>query len=220
MSNSDGLLAVGGDLSPVRLLNAYANGIFPWYSEGEPIMWWSSNPRMVLFPNQLHVSRSMKRVLNKNEFQVTLDRDFHGVIHHCRKLRKENPGTWITPDMMEAFNHLHELGFAHSVEVWWEERLVGGLYGISLGRCFFAESMFHTRTNASKVAFIAMSRALRRKGFKIMDCQMPTAHLLSLGAREISRKHYLAILDKGLKPETVVGNWGDMGFLEPGPGER
>jgi len=187
-----GLLAIGGDLSVERLLLAYSLGIFPWYNPGEPILWWSPNPRCVLFPADLHVSRSLKRFLHHCPFRISIDENFAGVITWCRRLRigLDGSGTWITPEMKQAFINLHQLGFAHSVEVWEGEELVGGIYGVCLGRCFFGESMFSRRDNASKVALVHLMRRLRDSGFELLDCQQTTDHLLSLGAREITRQQF------------------------------
>lgn len=206
----DGIIAIGGDLSPERLLNAYAGGIFPWYSDGEPILWWSPSPRMVLFPAEVHVSRSMKKLLRKDPpwFRWTVDRAFGEVIENCRtSRRKGEPGTWITIEMREAYIYLHELGFGHSLEVWQGEELVGGIYGVSLGKCFFGESMFSRAANASKFAFIMLARQLKKMEFLMLDCQVPSAHLKTLGAREIPRREYLELLKQGLQAETWVGKW-------------
>ncbi len=187
-----GLLAVGGDLSPERLLLAYSLGIFPWYNPTEPILWWSPDPRCVLFPSELHISRSLKRFMRKQPFRVSFDENFAGVIYWCRRLRKnlDGSGTWITPEMQQAFIRLHQLGFAHSVECWDGEELVGGIYGVCLGRCFFGESMFSRCDNASKVALVHLLRRLEMAGFELLDCQQTNDHLLSLGAREITRREF------------------------------
>lgn len=195
LGEDDGLLAVGGDLSAERLLLAYSNGIFPWYSEGEPILWWSPDPRFVLFPKDIRISHSMKKVLKKNTYTVTFDTCFRDVISSCANVRKES-GTWINNDMIEAYYKLHELGFAHSVETWYEDKLVGGLYGISIGKCFFGESMFSTMSNASKVAFITLCKKLEQQDFKLIDCQVYTEHLKSLGAVNIGREKFLEIIKK------------------------
>jgi len=188
-----GLLAIGGDLSTERLLLAYSLGIFPWFNPGEPILWWSPDPRCVLFPSELHISRSLKRFLNRDPFRVSVDENFPGVIYWCRRLRAglDGSGTWITPEMKQAFIRLHELGFAHSVECWEGDELVGGIYGVCLGRCFFGESMFSRRDNASKVALVHLVQMLDAAGFELLDCQQTTDHLLSMGAREISRNDFL-----------------------------
>lgn len=207
MASPEGILAVGGDLSPERLISAYASGIFPWYSEGEPIIWWSPSTRMVMFPTELHISRSMKKLLKKNPFQLTFDRNFKGVIENCRAPRKNQKKTWITEEMRDAYIYLHELGFAHSIDVWQGGQLVGGMYGISLGNCFFGESMFSKKSNASKFAFIRLIRTLASMEFLMLDCQVPSDHLRSLGAREIPRKDFLALLKVGLKHKTIKGSW-------------
>lgn len=194
-----GLLAVGGDLSPERLLFAYSLGIFPWYNEGEPILWWSPDPRCILLPKELHVSRSLNKTLHRNIFQISFDQAFDRVIQACRdgRCREGGEGTWISPEMQVAYRNLHRLGFAHSVECWEGDELVGGLYGISLGRCFFGESMFSLRPDASKVALVGLARTLDVAGFELIDCQQATPHLLSLGAREIPREEFLQMLLQG-----------------------
>jgi len=195
LSEDDGLLALDGDLSPERLLLAYANGIFPWFSEGEPILWWSPNPRFIVYPKDIKISHSMKKLLKKNTYKISFDTCFRDVISNCSKLRKET-GTWITNDMIEAYCKLHELGYAHSVETWFDGKLVGGLYGISMGKCFFGESMFSTMDNASKVAFITFGKLLAEKGFSIIDCQVHTNHLESLGAINMTRDNFLELIKK------------------------
>jgi len=208
LASKEGLLAIGGDLSLNRLLLAYSNGIFPWYSEGEPILWWSPDPRLVLYPAELKVSRSLKKIIKQNAFEITMDRAFEEVITECARVRLENgEGTWIVADMIQAFCRLHESGLAHSVEVWQDNRLAGGLYGMSLGGCFFGESMFTRITNASKVALVALVKHLRPLGFALIDCQITTAHLTRFGAREISRSRYLDELAGALKTPTLRGNW-------------
>jgi leucyl/phenylalanyl-tRNA--protein transferase len=206
-----GVVAIGGDLSSKRLLDAYSKGIFPWYSEGGPILWWSPDPRLVLFPDELHISKSMKRLKNKNTFKVTFDRRFVEVIHRCSLPRKGISGTWITDEMSQAYQGLHDLGYAHSIEVWQGNSIVGGLYGISLGRCFFAESMFFRKSNASKYAFISLAEKLKLMDFIMMDCQVTTEHVMTLGAREISRKMFLSLLEKSMNQATLIGSWS---FLE------
>ncbi len=213
MASPEGIIAAGGDLSPERLLNAYASGIFPWFSENDPILWWTPDPRMILLPGQIHISKSMKRIMDRNSgpFHLTVDRSFAEVIENCRKPRKIEgkrvTGTWITPEMKAAYTSLHRLGYAHSVEVWQENRLVGGLYGVSLGRCFFGESMFSLVPNASKYAFIVFFRKLFNLDFQLVDCQVPNNHLKRLGATEIPRRSFLALLDKALEHETLPGKW-------------
>ena len=205
-----GLLAVGGDLSPERLLAAYREGIFPWYGDGEPILWWSPDPRFVLFPDELRVSRSMRQFLKKGAVRITFDRAFRAVISACRRPRLGQDDTWITPEMREAYCALHDLGYAHSVEVWQGEELAGGLYGVSLGRAFFGESMFSAIPNASKAALITLVAHLREHGFDLIDCQVDTAHLAGLGACPIRRRTFCTLLKQSLRRETFRGNWGEM----------
>jgi leucyl/phenylalanyl-tRNA--protein transferase len=204
----NGIVAIGGDLSLERLLSAYKNGIFPWYSEGEPIIWWSPDPRFVLLPDELHISKSMHRVVNSKEFTITLDADFPFVIRQCAEVsRNDENGTWITEEMIAAYCVLHESGYAHSVEVWKNNTMVGGIYGISLGKVFFAESMFHTETNASKLAFIRLTQLLKQNEYMLLDAQVYTKHVESLGAKEISRKEFMQLLQKGLQYESSTGKW-------------
>lgn len=191
LRDPNGLLAVGADLSPERLLDAYARGIFPWSGDGDPLLWWSPDPRMVLWLAELHVSRSLRRRLKTGGYGVTLDTAFRDVMAGCAAPRADQNGTWITSWMMEAYGRLAALGHAHSVEVWEGPALAGGLYGVALGRMFFGESMFSRRPDASKVAVVALARQLARRGFELVDCQMSTAHLASLGAREIPRAEFL-----------------------------
>lgn len=207
LANEEGIIAVGGDLSSMRLVNAYAGGIFPWFSQGEPIIWWSPDPRLVLFPGELHISRSMQKLLGKNPFTLTCDRDFEQVIENCRQPRKTQKTTWITHEMKEAYIQLHQLGFAHSLEVWQQEKLVGGFYGVSLGSSFFGESMFSKVANASKFGFIKFAARLFELGFTMIDCQVPTEHLKTLGACEIPRIKFLALLQQSLKHKTRRGKW-------------
>jgi len=198
-----GLLAVGGDLSTQRLLLAYSLGIFPWYNPGEPILWWAPDPRCVLFPEQLHISRSLRKTIRQGRFRTSFNENFAAVIYWCRRLRAglDGSGTWITKEMMKAYLRLHELGFAHSVECWNGEDLVGGIYGVCIGRCFFGESMFSRETNASKVAMAALLARLRERDFVVLDCQQTTDHLLSLGACEISRHRFQTLLcEAGVPP--------------------
>ncbi len=207
-AEESGMLAVGGDLSKERLIEAYRNGIFPWYSAGEPILWWAPDPRFVLFPSEIKISKSMKQVLARQIFEITYDRNFADVILGCSRPRIRQRGTWITDDMMTAYTELHREGYAHSVEVWMDGELAGGLYGISLGRCFFGESMFSCVENASKTALISLTLALRKLGFNIIDCQVYTAHLESLGARDIPRKIFQEQIKNGLQYHTIRGDWG------------
>jgi leucyl/phenylalanyl-tRNA--protein transferase len=190
----DGLLAVGGDLSPDRIVQAYRQGVFPWYSEDQPILWWSPDPRMVLFPDRLHISRSLGKEMRRNRFQITVDRAFSQVIEACAHPRGDEQGTWLLPEMIAAYRQLHELGVAHSVEVWQEGKLAGGLYGNALGGVFFGESMFTRVANASKVAFVRLVQGLTRQGFQLIDCQVFTTHLQSLGAELIPREEFLSLL--------------------------
>jgi len=194
LSWPNGLLAAGGDLSPERLLAAYRGGIFPWYDAGQPILWWCPDPRAVIFPEELHIARRLRRFLLAHPFEASFDRDFAAVVAGCARRADPEAGTWITPEMTAAYAQLHAFGHAHSVEVWRADRLVGGLYGIAMGRVFFAESMFSRTTNASKAAMIFLVRELRRRGFRVMDCQLPSRHLASMGAREIARSAFLDLL--------------------------
>ncbi len=205
----DGLLAVGGDLSPERLLSAYASGIFPWYDENSPILWWSLDPRLVMHFEKLHVSRRVKRKIRKGEYKITFDTAFESVIANCAdKFRPGQAGTWIVPEMIDAYVRLHKLGFAHSVEVWNQDgNLVGGLYGISLGKVFSGESMFFLEPDASKVGFSYLVQFLKNREFHFVDCQQPTDHLKSLGAEEISREMFLKELDEALEFSALRGKW-------------
>lgn len=190
-----GLLAIGGDLSPERLMLAYRSGIFPWFQEGEPILWWAPPKRMVLFFDELKVSKSMRLLLQKNPFTITFNQDFDQVIHHCRHIvRKGETETWITPEMVEAYRELHRLGHARSVEVWQDGELVGGLYGIDLGTIFCGESMFSLVPNASKAAFIFLARKLEADGYRLLDAQLHNPHLASLGCREIPRTQFMDLI--------------------------
>ena len=210
LASENGILAVGGDLSPERLILAYQYGIFPWFNEGDPILWWSPDPRFVLFPDELKVSKSMRPYFNQKKFRCTIDHDFEAVIRNCQQNRRENQfemGTWITEEMLNAYIYLYELGIAHSVEVWDEDQLVGGLYGLALGKCFFGESMFSKANNASKFGFISLVRYLKQEDFWLIDCQQETQHLASLGARSISREDFLAFLDKNEKIDIQAGKW-------------
>jgi leucyl/phenylalanyl-tRNA--protein transferase len=194
-ASPEGILAFGGDLRPERLILAYKSGIFPWYNEGEPIIWYSPDKRMVLFPKDLKISKSMRRLIRRNEFSITYNTAFEQVIEYCQKSpRKDQYGTWITDDMMKAYIKLHELGFARSVEVWKDNELVGGLYGVDLGRIFCGESMFSKTSNTSKLAFIHLVQSLEKQKYKLIDCQVYNEHLDSLGAREIPRKEFMGYL--------------------------
>ena len=207
-AEADGLLAVGGDLTKERLLAAYRQGIFPWYEVGQPILWWCPNPRLVLFPEELKISRSLRRVLRKQEFEIRFDSSFENVIKACADIRTEQgKGTWIIPEMQQAYTELHQEGYAHSIESWLKGELVGGLYGISLGQCFFGESMFSTVSDSSKAALVALADFSKQVGIKIIDCQMTTQHLLSLGAREINRQSFLRKLNQYLEKPDLKGSW-------------
>lgn len=202
------IVAVGGNLSPGLLISAYAQGIFPWFNEGEDILWWSLDPRFVLYFENLKISKSMKKILKKSKYRVTLDHDFPSVMRSCAgAVRKGEEGTWISNDMLKAYTELHRLGFAHSVEVWEDDELVGGLYGLSLGAAFFGESMFASRPNCSKIALIALTSYLEDRNFDFIDCQQPTAHLASLGACEIDRSRFLDELKQSLLTPSCRGDW-------------
>ena len=192
----DGLLAVGGDLSPQRLLNAYQHGIFPWYTEGEPILWWSPDPRCVLFPEKLKISRSLRKTLRKKLFEVRMDTAFEAVMRACAENRPNQKGTWITEDILQAYVNMHQLGFAHSVECWQDGQLAGGLYGMAIGKVFFGESMFSRKTDASKVAMVYLCEYLKQHGFRLIDSQVYTQHLESLGAELIPRTRFVELLKK------------------------
>ena len=197
-ANDDGILAVGGDLSPERLLLAYRSGIFPWFEDDEPILWWAPEYRMVVFPEEFSVSKSMRNILNRNIFRITVNQNFREVISNCSSIQRDGQkGTWITNDMIEAYCKLHEMGIAKSVEVWQNDILVGGLYGIDLGHIFCGESMFSKVSNASKVAFSFLVDKLKTENYKLLDCQVHNDHLESLGAREITREDFMRILTLG-----------------------
>jgi leucyl/phenylalanyl-tRNA--protein transferase len=203
----NGLLAVGGDLTPQRLVNAYRRGVFPWYNAGQPILWWSPDPRLVLFPERLHVSRSLRKTLRRGVFRVTMDRDFDAVIHACAAPRAADSGTWLVEEMILAYLRLHQGGLAHSVEVWAGDELAGGLYGVSLGRVFFGESMFSRRSDASKVATWYLTRRLCSWGYRVIDCQMYTEHLVRLGAEEIPRRTLSRLLATWTPVPGSEGSW-------------
>jgi leucyl/phenylalanyl-tRNA--protein transferase len=203
-----GLLAVGGDLRPERLILAYSHGIFPWYSEGRPILWWCPSPRLVLEPASLHVSRSLRKALRREPYRITMDVAFEQVIDACARVpRPDQDGTWITRDMRAAFVRLHELGIAHSVEAWQDDELAGGLYGLSLGTAFFGESMFARMPDASKLAFVALVRQLERWDFDLVDCQVVTEHLVRFGAEELELDAFLDRLDRAVSRPTRPGPW-------------
>ena len=203
----NGLLALGGDLSVPRLINAYRKGIFPWYSDEQPILWWSPDPRTLLFPEHLKVSRSLLRTLGKRLYMTSFDAAFDAVIAACAAPRAGSGGTWILPEMMVAYRRLHRFGFAHSVEAWADGALVGGLYGVALGRVFFGESMFSRRTDASKVALVYLCQKLRQWGYRVIDCQMRTEHLIRLGAQEVPRHVFSALLHTACDEAPEGGSW-------------
>lgn len=196
LKHPNGLLAVGGCLSPQRIINAYKQGIFPWYNPGEPVLWWSPDPRLVLFPDKLRISRSLAKTIRKQQFRISFDNDFAAVLEGCASLRSSSQGTWLTREMQHAYIKLHHSGIAHSVEAWHEGQLVGGLYGLALGRVFFGESMFYRQTDASKVAFAYLVNKLNYSGYRLIDCQVRTEHLASLGAEEIDRPEFLHLLKR------------------------
>lgn len=208
LRHPNGLLAVGGDLSPERLLIAYRRGIFPWFGEGDPILWWSPDPRTVLVPHEVRISRTLRKRLLRRTLGVSTDRCFGTVIHACAAPRHANGGTWLVPPMVLAYETLHRLGWAHSVEVWDGDRLVGGLYGVALGRVFFGESMFSRVDDASKVALVHLCERLSAWDFGLIDCQMRTEHLIRLGAQEIPRGHFVAHLDRLCPLPAAAGSWG------------
>ena len=220
-ATKDGLLAIGGDLSPERLLIAYQSGIFPWYTEGEPILWWSLDPRMVMKPSDMKITKSLWKTLESNRFSCSFDADFEGVIRACATVPRsdeqseeepddaDEPSTWISEDMIAAYCDLHEMGFAHSVETYLDNELVGGLYGVSVGKVFCAESMFHTKAEASKVAFYNLCQFLIRNNIELIDAQQETSHMKRLGAAPIPRKEFMKLLRGYVNGQSLVGNWGD-----------
>jgi leucyl/phenylalanyl-tRNA--protein transferase len=206
LANPPGLLAAGGDLAPARLLAAYRRGIFPWYEDGQPILWWCPDPRAVLFPGELRVSRSLKRTLRRELFLASVDQDFEAVIEACAR-RETAAGTWITREMSAAYSRLHELGYAHSIEVWRGGELAGGIYGVLLGGVFFGESMFSRVSDASKVAMVHLRDFGQPRGLALIDCQIPSRHLASLGSREIPRRAFLDLLERLCPPGAMPQNW-------------
>lgn len=202
LDDPNGLLAAGGDLSLNRLINAYRQGIFPWFSDHDPILWWSPDPRLVIWPNQIHISRRLIRNINKLDYRITVDQAFDQVIDACSQSRPGQDGTWILPVMKTAYTQLHTAGFAHSVEVWMEQKLVAGIYGVAVGRAFFGESMFHTVSNTSKIALIALCQILDKIGYKILDCQVDSPHLRSMGAEIMPRAEFCEFL-KELTTDTT-----------------
>ncbi len=208
LADDDGLIAQGGELSPEFLLSAYCQGIFPWFCEGEPILWWSPNPRMVLLPENFKLRKSLQQVLNRGTFELRIDTAFREVITNCSRIpRPDQNETWITNDIIEGYVKLHELGYAHSFESYFDGELVGGLYGVSIGNCFFGESMFFTKTDASKVAFNHLVKFALKQNFAFIDAQQPTEHLQRLGAEPIPRTEFLELLKKALQKETLQGKW-------------
>lgn len=208
LARSDGLLCIGGDLSTKRLLLAYKNGIFPWFSDEEPILWWSPNPRLILFPNQIHISKSLKKTIRKQRFTIKVNTAFEQTIMSCSKPRQENQaGTWLVEEMISAYIRLHEKGHAHSIEAWEGSSLVGGLYGICIGGSFFGESMFSHKADASKLSLVALARYLYSKNFDLIDCQVTTDHLLSMGATQIQRDLFLKIIGQSVKRKDMIVNW-------------
>ncbi|MBS3803410.1 MAG: leucyl/phenylalanyl-tRNA--protein transferase [Oleiphilaceae bacterium] len=218
LDDPDGLLALGGDLSCERLVLAYRNGIFPWFSEDQPILWWSPNPRCLLFPKDIHISKSLRRALNRQSLRITVDEDFQSVIEACANLRSE--GTWITDSMIAAYTRLHRRGIGHSFEAWNEAgQLVGGLYGVALGRCFFGESMFSTETNASKILMVHIARQLDQWGYALMDCQVESDHLLTMGARTRPRREFLDRLKANVDQKPEQASW-KMQWQWPAQGQK
>jgi leucyl/phenylalanyl-tRNA--protein transferase len=216
LGEPNGLLCAGGDLTPARIVTAYRQGIFPWFSAGEPILWWSPDPRMVLFPSEFRISRSLRRTLRAGNYEVRLDSAFPEVIRACAETpRPGQPGTWITREMQRAYRQLFELGTAHSVEVWVDGHLVGGLYGLAIGRMFYGESMFARQTDASKIAAAHLARFLEAEGFGMIDCQMNTPHLASLGAREIPRDDFIARLQQLVAQNALPARWPTDGARQP-----
>jgi len=213
----DGLLAIGGDLSVIRLVNAYRRGIFPWFNAGDPILWWSPDPRTILFPERLRISRTLRKTLRRDRFRVTMDRDFTAVITACAQPRATDKDTWLVPEMIAAYRRLHDQGLAHSVETWQDGVLVGGLYGVALGRVFFGESMFTHVSDASKIALVHLCGKLAERGFRLIDCQMVTAHMIRLGAKQIPRTDFIRKLDRWCAHPDWRGSWDDgrTGIPEP-----
>ncbi|MBF0468707.1 MAG: leucyl/phenylalanyl-tRNA--protein transferase [Desulfamplus sp.] len=215
LARYDGLLCVGGDLSSQRLICAYRNGIFPWFSQGQPVLWWSPDPRLVLYPDRINISKSLKKKIRKDCFAVTMDRAFEDVINSCARFRDEKrTATWLVNDMIEAYIELHKLGYAHSVETWKDGALAGGLYGASLGRVFFGESMFSYVSDASKIALAALCSHLKHHDFDLVDCQVKSAHLISMGAQEIPRRGFLRQLKTSVNRDGMTGVWDFCGFQQ------
>ncbi|MBS0368246.1 MAG: leucyl/phenylalanyl-tRNA--protein transferase [Proteobacteria bacterium] len=211
----NGLLAAGGALTPEWLLAAYRHGIFPWFNDGEPILWWSPDPRMVVFPDQVRITRSLRKTLRNAAYEIRLDHDFPAVIRACAAPRDPRGGTWITPEIQDAYIRMHELGYAHSVETYIDGELAGGLYGMAVGRAFYGESMFSRRTDASKIAFAHLARFLEQREFRVLDCQMTTSHLASLGGQEISRATFVQLLDEATQEGPPPARWPMNGAQAP-----
>ncbi len=208
LKSPNGLLCAGGDLTPARILDAYAHGIFPWFSEGDPILWWSPDPRMVLFPGELKVSRSLRKTVERGAYETRFDTAFGRVIAECAAPREGQAGTWIVPEMIAAYTALHQRGYVHSVESWRDGELVGGLYGMALGQVFFGESMFSRAPDASKVALVKLVERLSAQGVRLIDCQQATAHLASLGAREIPRREFAKRVQESIQYPLTGQRWG------------
>jgi leucyl/phenylalanyl-tRNA--protein transferase len=208
LARNNGLLCVGGDLTPERLILAYKNGIFPWFSENDPLLWWSPDPRLVLFPDKIHISKSLNKTIKKKPFIVRVDTAFERTINACSTLpRKENNGTWLVDEMIAAYITLHKKGYAHSIETWQDEKLVGGLYGISIGHTFFGESMFSLQKNASKIALVSLAAHLKNHNFDLIDCQVTSDHLIHMGAIEISRQSFLEIIEPSVLKKPIKNPW-------------
>ena len=214
LEEPDGLLAVGGCLSSKRLENAYRHGIFPWYSENEPILWWSPNPRLILKPKNLIISRSLQKLIRKEKFQISFDAAFEDVLEACSGSRADTQGTWITPEMKSAYLNLHRLGLAHSVECWYQRELVGGLYGIAIGRVFYGESMFYKYSNASKVAFVSLVEMLCSWGYVLIDCQIQTQHLINFGAENLPRNEFVGLLAENCDLAPLAMAWKPFDLVE------
>jgi len=212
LANPDGILAIGGDLSPERLLLAYRNGLFPWFNPEDPILWWSPDPRFVLFPKDLKVAKSMRPYFNQKKFDYSFDQNFEEIIRACQQQwrKGQGGGTWISDEMIQAYCRLHQMGYAHSVEVWQEGELVGGLYGVCIGKVFFGESMFAKVSNASKAGFITLVRKLEKLNFWLIDCQQETQHLKSLGGSAIPRNQFLGYMSKNEQEQSMLGNWTNL----------
>ncbi|MDP7537126.1 MAG: leucyl/phenylalanyl-tRNA--protein transferase [Methylococcales bacterium] len=212
LKDPDGLIAVGGCLSPERLINAYKHGIFPWYSPGDPILWWSPDPRLCLLPNQFKPSKSLQRLARKNNFTVRIDQSFNTVIKACAMPRKTQDKTWISPEMINAYQTLHNIGVAHSIEVYRKNTLVGGLYGLGIGQVFFGESMFHTESNTSKLAFYFLIEKLCEWNYQLIDCQVKSEHLINWGAQELPRDGFIALVNQYSIKYTAVGAWKKISY--------